>query len=307
MRPFAASTLISLAVTTHAFAAEIELDRTDRFAAPNGQLGAGISFVGDQKARAYAELAFTRAAESDDVLGTTIEDHTNGLNLLVGGAYRVLPALEIEAALPIAWTQYGGSASYLGQTQAESDGGFALLNLHLGVNYLRAERPWRLKVGGALEWGPWTNDFGRTARRAVRATHAAYGGEHLGLWAPEAFSVVAPARFEYGERLVVSGDAQLGLHFSTAGGDAELSIQLAPGVGYYATDVVLVGLRMPLTWVPTEGGDASTFFAIEPYGRFDLGSIFLDTSLVLNIDEPYGFAFDSGKFWALHFGGGGSF
>ena len=62
-----------------------------------------------------------------------------------------------------------------------------------------------------------------------------------------------------------------------------------------------------MTWIPTEGGDNSTFFAIEPYGRFDIGTLFLDTSLVLNVDEPYGFAFDSGKFWALHFGGGASF
>ena len=307
MRPFVAATLVSLAVTTRAFAAETELDRTDRFAAPTGQLGAGISFTGEQKGRAYAELAFARAAESVDAFGATMEDHINGLNLLVGGAYRVLPALEIEAMLPIAWAQYGQSTSYLGQTQSESDGGFALLNLHLGVNYLRAERPWRLKVGGAVEWGPWTNNFGQTARTAVVASHAAYGGEHFGLWFPEVFSIVAPGRFEYGERLVVSGDAQLGLHISTGGGDAELSIQLAPGVGYYATDVVLVGLRMPFTWVPTESGDLATYFALEPYGRFDLGSLFLDTSLTLNVDDPYGFAFDSGKFWALHFGGGASF
>jgi hypothetical protein len=307
MRPFAASTLILFAVTSQAFAAETVVDRTDRFAAPNGQLGAGITFTGEPKARAYAELAFTRAAASDDALGASVESHVNGLNLLLGGAYRVLPALEIEAMLPIAWAQYGTSLSYGGQSQSTSDGGFAVLNLHLGVNYLRAERPWRLKVGGALEWGPWTNNFGQTAVTAALATHAAYGGEHLGLWAPETFSIVAPARFEYGERLVVSGDAQLGLHFPTGGGDSELTIQLAPGVGYYATDVVLVGLRMPFTWIPTESGSNSTFFAIEPYGRFDLGTIFLDTSLVLNIDEPYGFAFDSGKFWALHFGGGATF
>jgi hypothetical protein len=307
MRTFAASTLISLAVTTQAFAAENDLDHTDRFAAPNGQLGAGISFSGDPKGRAYAELAFTRAAASEDALGATIESHINGLSLLLGGAYRVLPALEIEAMLPIAWAQYGTSLSALGQSQSTHDGGFAVLNFHIGASYLRAERPWRLKVGGALEWGPWTNDFGQTATVAVLATHAAYGGEHLGLWAPEAFSIVAPARFEYGERLVVSGDAQLGLHISTSGGDSDLSIQLAPGIGYYANNVVLVGLRTPLTWIPTESGTASTFFAVQPYGRFDLGAIFLDTSIVLNIDDPYGFAFDSGKFWALHFGGGGSF
>jgi hypothetical protein len=307
MRHFAASTLISLAIATPAFAAENEGELADRFAAPNGQLGAGISFIGDQKARAYGELAFAHSAASQGGPGGSIDNHVNGLNLLVGGAYRVLPALEIEAMLPIAWAQYGETVSFLGQSESTSDGGFAVLNLHVGVNYLRAERPWRLKVGGALEWGPWTNDFGLAAIVAVYATHAAYGGEHLGLWSPEAFSVVVPARFEYGERLVLSGDAQLGLRFPTDGQDSAFSIQLAPGLGYYATDTVLVGLRAPLTWIPTDSGSNSTFFALQPYGRFDFGSLFLDASLVLNIDEPYGFAFDSNKFWALHFGGGASF
>jgi hypothetical protein len=137
------------------------------------------------------------------------------------------------------------------------------------------------------------------------------GGEWLGLWAPEVFSIVAPGRIEYAlpsvPALVISGDVALALHIPTSGGDTELSIQLSPGVGYYATDTVLVGLRLPFTWIPTESGDTATLFAIQPYGRFEFGRAFLDASFVLNVDDPYGFGFDEGKYWAIRLGGGGSF
>jgi hypothetical protein len=57
----------------------------------------------------------------------------------------------------------------------------------------------------------------------------------------------------------------------------------------------------------TYEGISTTFFAMEPYGRFDFDNLFLATRFTLNIDDPYGFAFDSGKFCALHVGFGGTY
>jgi len=99
-----------------------------------------------------------------------------------------------------------------------------------------------------------------------------------------------------------------GLHVPTDGGDVEVSVQLSPGVGFYASETVLIGGRFPFAWYPTESGASSTFLAFEPYGRFDVSdSAFLNARFTLNLDEPLGFSFDDGRIWALHFGGGGTF
>jgi len=271
----------------------------ERFAAPNGQLGAGIWADPEQKARAFGELGFMRTGYSffnNDV-------HITSLSFLVGGGYKITPNLELQAMLPFAWANFAGGD--------QSESGFAFGNLHLGVSYLHFGGPLRVMVGGALEYGPWTGGYAADSTLAVLLGHPAMGGEGLGLWFPEVFSIVAPARIEYAfptiPALVLSGDVALGLHIPTGGGDTELTIQLSPGLGYYATDTVLVGMRLPFTVVPTESGGDATFFALQPYGRFEFGRAFLDASLVLNVDDPYGFAFDEGKYWALRLGGGGSF
>jgi hypothetical protein len=98
------------------------------------------------------------------------------------------------------------------------------------------------------------------------------------------------------------------VHIPTDGGDTELTIQLAPGMGFFASPTVLIGGRFPFVWIPTESGSDSTYFGFEPYVRFDVSeTAFLNARFTLNIDEPLGFSFDEGKIWSLHFGGGGTF
>lgn len=271
----------------------------ERFAAPNGQLGAGLWADPNQKARVFGELGFMSTGY--EFFGTDF--HITSLSFLVGGGYKLTHNLELEAMLPFAWAH----ASVGGDGNSAA----AFGNLHLGVSYFRFDGPLRFMAGGALQYGPWTNGIDGDSAAAVALGHPAMGGEWVGLWNAGYFTIFAPGRIEYAfpkvPALVLSGDAALGLHIPTDNGDTEFSIQLSPGIGYYATNTVLVGLRLPFTWVPTESGDSATFFAIQPYGRFDIGRGFLDASLVLNVDDPYGFAFDEGKFWAIRFGGGGSF
>jgi hypothetical protein len=280
---------------------------TGRFASPNGQLGAGLSFDPAQKGRAFVELAIMHQEQSQSVGGASLNAHLTSLTWVIGGAYKVLPNVELEAFLPMGWISFGETLTFPGQPdQSRSRGGTAIGNLHLGASYLLARDAWRLKVGGALEWGPWTSNLSTYPALALVEGNAARSGQDIGLWEPEEFSVVAPARFEYGDRLVGTGDAQLGLHFPTGGGDTDLSIQLAPGIGYYVTDMVLLGARLPFIWVPTSSGDnAQTAF--EPYARLDFDNAFVNTRFTLNLDEPLGFGFDSGKVWAWHVGGGGTF
>jgi hypothetical protein len=292
--------------------------RGDTFAAPNGQLGAGLSISRAEGLRAYGELGFYTEGDSESQTsgGFTIESSSRlwSVSAIVGGGYKIAPELEIEAMLPLAFFNYSFSTSFDGPgtefdtEDSDSMTEVAVGNLQLGVNYLRSEGPLRMKIGGALQYGLWTIDpsdeFGLTLGFAGYAR----GGQDISLWAPETLSLVTPSRVEYGGQAVFTGDGSLGLHVPTDGGDVEVSIQLAPGFGIYASETVLIGGRFPFAWYPTESGSGATFFAFEPYGRFDVSeSAFLNVRLTLNIDEPLGFSFDEGKIWALHFGGGGSF
>src|SRR5690606_31596750 len=113
-------------------------------------------------------------------------------------------------------------------------------------------------------------------------------------------------RFEYDalSQLALTMDAKLIGQIPTGGtpagaafvpsstGDPEMTLNLAPGAAYVG-DRVVAGARMPLWWLLTEGGENAQL-AIEPYVRVDLGPAFINSRFTLNLDNPYGFSFDSG-------------
>jgi len=294
------------------------LGRPDSFAAPNGQLGAGLSISRVEGFRAFGELGFytTGDSESESVGDVTVEVSARfwSFSAIVGGGYKIAPDLEIEALLPLAFFTYNFSASVdapgtaLDDEQSESMSEVGVGNLQIGVNYVKAFEPIRAKIGGAVQYGPWTIDPETEFGLALGTAYAARSGHDIGLWAPETLSFVTPSHVEYGDQLVLTGDGGLGLHIPTQGSDVELSVQLDPGVGYYASETVLVGARLPFVWFPTETGSSATYLALEPYGRFDVSdAAYLNARFTLNLDEPLGFSFDEGRIWALHLGGGGSF
>ncbi len=260
----------------------------------------------------YGELAFYTTGDTQE-LGGGNEFSTRiwSISAIVGGGYKIAPDLEIEALLPLAFVSYNQSIEGPDVADdSESETEVAVGNLQLGVNYVRGEGPLRMKIGGALMYGLWTIDPSDEFFITLLTAAAARGGHDLYLWAPETLSIVTPSRIEMdvAEKVVVSGDGQLGVHIPTDGGDTEVSIHLAPGIGFWASPTFLAGARLPFTWTPTESGSDSTFLSLEPFVRFDVSeSAFLNARFTLNIDEPLGFSFDEGKVWALHLGGGGTF
>jgi hypothetical protein len=284
----------------------------DRFAAPNGQLGAGLSVSRAEGLRLYGELGFYTTGDSEEEGDFEASYRLWSITAIVGGGYKIAPDLEIEAMLPLGFINFNSSVTGPApfEDQEESETEVAVGNLHLGVSYVRGEGPLRMKIGGALEYGLWTIDPSNEYALTLGFSAAARGGHDIGLWAPETLSAVTPTRIEMdvAPTVVVSGDGQLGLHIPTDGGDTEFSIHLAPGIGFWASPTTLLGARLPFTWIPTESGSDSTFLSFEPFVRFDLNeSAFLNARFTLNIDEPLGFSFDEGKVWALHIGGGGTF
>ena len=266
--------------------------RGDTFAAPNGQLGAGLSISKAEGFRLYGELGFFTEgdSESQSTGGITVESSARiwSVSAIVGGGYKIAPDLEIEALLPLAFYDYSSSYSVDGPgtdfdvDESDGDSGFGVGNLQLGVNYLRAQGPLRMKIGGALQYGLWTIDPSDDMSLSLAFGGVARGGQDLSLWAPEVLSLVTPSRVEYGGQVVFSGDGSLGLHVPTDGGDVEVSVQLAPGAGFYVSETVLLGGRFPFAWYPTESGSSATFLAFEPYGRFDVSdTAFLNARFTL--------------------------
>lgn len=276
----------------------------ESFASPNGQLGAGLTASPEQKGRAFVEMGFSRMGDTLSFGDTDVSIYHNTLSWIVGGGYKLTPELELVAMLPFAFGTFGASTA----SDSDSESGFALANAQIGVNYFSFGRPLRFVAGGAVQYGPWNHDYDQGGSIAILGGAYARGGQDLGLWAQDMLSIVTPARIEYMlDRLALGSDGSLGLHIPTDGGDMDFSIQVAPGLGYYVTPTTLVGLRVPFLWVPTESGSGSTQLAMEPYARFDFDSLFVATRFTLNIDEPLGFSFDGGRYWALHVGVGGSF
>lgn len=141
--------------------------------------------------------------------------------------------------------------------------------------------------------------------------HAAMlrGWKNLWLWAPEAVSAVL--HFDYFMRH----------HFGLVWG---LNLDVAPM--YYTSDEALLpdeGLQLAaqaelelaweLSWarfvlrasyvqLPLSDLDDKDQIAVEPELRFRFGDADLFFKFTVPIDEPAGFAFDSGKVWGAHIG-----
>ena len=83
-------------------------------------------------------------------------------------------------------------------------------------------------------------------------------------------------------------------------------MQMAAMMGYQATDWLRVGSRFSLVWIP-KFPEEQTQLAVEPFLRFGNDDAFGAIRVNINIDNPYGFSFDSRQVWGLRIGGGAAF
>lgn len=256
--------------------------------APSGRLGAGIGMASPGVGRAWLELSSFTGNDA------TILAPMFGFGVLA------TRNLEIEAAVPVVHIS-GGSESHT-----------AIGNVYAGLNYFQLDNPVRFKVGGgiALPTAPTSIDGGLTS--IIGAYPDAF--QQLYLRIPNALGIVVPARIEWGAAAVVSLDAELAALISTKKtgsfylrDDAELLATFAPGVGFRAGPPVLIGVRMPMFIMLTESQGDTDQVSIEPFVRAQIGTGFLSVRFTMPIDNPLGFAFDTGKFWGLHIGGGAAF
>ncbi|HEY6561107.1 MAG TPA: hypothetical protein VI072_27715 [Polyangiaceae bacterium] len=262
------------------------------FAAPSGFQGAGLG-MGDQRVRAWTEATFYTQEAVTTAAAT------------FGAGYRVSDSLELEALLPIAYsslkTLYTDDSA--GGVRSEREDALAVGNPYLGIGRVHLEGTLRYKAGLGVTLPIGTDEYPDAAAGAVTA--ATYGLQDLHLWYPHAMALAAPLRIEIGDPVVLGVDAMPVLFLFTSdvvSKDTEFFVQVAPGAGVYATDELLVGARLPVACSGDIGDGAQV--ALEPYARFDVGGGFLNARFTVNLDETLGFAFDTGKYWGAHLGGG---
>lgn len=295
--------LLVLLVTASAQAGE--------FTAPNGQLGAGLSTDAPEKVRLYGEGTFYLRSGTLGGGGIEVRRSEWAIPLMLGGGYRILPQLELEARLPIAIARVGVDVEDCGVPDCtQAAGSLTPGNLFLGANYLLEMDQFLFKVGGGIAFGPWSFDVNND--RSLALVYSAFTNlEEIYMFAPETVALVAPLRGEYRilPSLALTADTTFSLYIPASGGDAEFYAHLAPGAGYLMGPWILGG-RLPLFWGITDDNEAQ--FALEPFARYDFGNMFASTRFTLNLDDPLGFSFESNdgfggsKFWAWHFALGGT-
>jgi hypothetical protein len=263
----------------------------DRFSAPTGQLGANLSFNPDERFRTHAEVSYFTQG------GATT---THALGFAYGVGFKVAPTVEIEVALPVAGVFASG---------AVSGDQWGVGNLSIGANYFSPiGDQMRLKVGGAVAFGPWNQSNGTVTTEglvALTSGLATNGYQDLWLYWPGSVHIVVPARFELGDSVQFTADGSLDLAIPTLNADTELFVTLAPGVAFWATPKFALGARMPVQFVT--GTDAAQL-TLEPFLRLNVGEkAFLSTRFTMHLDDNLGFSFDTGGLWGLHLAVGGSF
>lgn len=145
-----------------------------------------------------------------------------------------------------------------------------------------------------------------TAALAYDGALLANGLMNPWLWAPETLSFAIPGRLEkrIGGNILVGGDLAFAVLIPTGDreGDTDVFMQSAGEFGYAAGPGTF-GARLQGGWIVTADGD-NFQLSVEPFARFDFGRAFAQARFTLNLDEPGGFAFDDGRYWGLHVGGG---
>ena len=293
-----------------------------------GDSTADMEVVGDRTYQGgwWGDLGFYTGDETPDgaeALGAPATTATL-IAPVFGGTYKL-------ANLPLAFEARAGLVvAFLSAEGADTLSTVRLTNPLLAAYW--ADRFGRVDVQAGLGFGLPVASIrdGSLEDAAVDAsayflTAGANGLWDFYQWLPDRFTLLIPASVEarVGAHLVLG--AQMGLHilFSTAGdtttteggvtvttsgGDTESIFQLGGEVAYRSRST-RTGLVLRVVDMLSGGDGDNTQFSVEPYLRFELAPGFFRIALTVNLDEPFGFSFESGpsKLWCLHVGGGTQF
>jgi len=212
---------------------------------------------------------------------------------------------------------WGMSYANVDLDDADPDNSFRVGNPYLAFHYQGKKGQFSYRVGAgvtapAASLPDDINDR-NTAASAYDLAAGLRGNTMFWLWDPHTVSVIVPIAFE---RRKPSGflwgayldtGALIKLNDKNARtSKTDFLMQMVAMMGYQATDWLRVGSRFSLVLIP-KYRERSTQLAVEPYLRFGRENAFGAIRLNINLDEPFGFSFDSRKVWGLRIAGGASF
>jgi hypothetical protein len=212
---------------------------------------------------------------------------------------------------------WGMSYANVDLDDADPDNSFRVGNPYLAFHYQGKKGQFSYRVGAgvtapAASLPDDINDR-NTAASAYDLAAGLRGNTMFWLWDPHTVSVIVPIAFE---RRKPSGflwgayldtGALIKLNDKNARtSKTDFLMQMVAMMGYQATDWLRVGSRFSLVLIP-KYRERDTQLAVEPYLRFGRENAFGAIRLNINLDEPFGFSFDSRKVWGLRIAGGASF
>lgn len=262
-------------------------------------LGSGVDARRrNQSGRLWLENAFHFRSIDD---GNLI-----GISPAIGAEYRFTPAVIAEAL-------FGVSGAILSPDMGDSDNSFRPGNPFLGVYYTGGTGQatwigWRVGGGAAFPVASLPEDDGTDPGGLFAAIFATLystgmrGGRDFWLWLPDSFGLVLPSG-----RLTIQNEhieAAVELEIATlldtgdrAPGDERdtlVLLQAIGEIGYRASPDVTLGVRLSgvnqVSGAPPDSDKFQSAADLFVRGRTD--SAFLELDFTMNLDNPYGFAFD---------------
>jgi len=262
----------------------------------------------------WGELGFfTGTLGTVGPLGMVVESRATEISPMIEGYFGVTDAIELSFQWGFLFVDHDVSAAGV----SEDDSAFALGNPAVSAFY-RVEMDTavlRLGVGLALPVADLEEDGTPSATRVIGygVAQGMRGLWDMWLWASDRLTVAVPQlRLDsLSQDLVWAVEGGMGLMIDTSDDDRDLEVPLQAAVegGARLGRSFVIGGRFQVVWIPTlDGEDADRLqMAIEPFARVELENAFLYAKLTLNLDEPFGFAFDDHGVWGLHIGGGTRF
>lgn len=214
------------------------------------------------------------------------QEAVTGFPLMVGLDLSLSRATELEVIVPIGLVNFAG----------EGGGGAGFGSVFLGLHVHDARSRWTLGVGLPNA----SSDGGELFIASLM-----HGTQDIHLWSPDTLSLVGRLRNEFGSTITLAFDVAGMFLIPTADRavrDEELVLQPAGELSVQVTPLTSIGTRLALVWVPTSDSADDAQLSLGPFIMSDFSGSLLSLQLLMNLDEPYGFAFDEGGYWGLFLG-----
>ncbi len=212
---------------------------------------------------------------------------------------------------------WGMSYANVDREDADPDNAFRIGNPYVAFHYQGKKGQWSYRIGAGvgIPAASLPDDINDqvTAASAYFLAAAIRGNTQFWLWDPHTVSVIVPFAVERRKPIGFLWGVYLdtGVLIKLNDKNARTSktdflMQMVGMLGYQATDWLRVGSRFSLVLIP-KFTEFKTQVAIEPYLRFGNDNAFGAIRVNVNLDNPWGFAFDSRQVWGLRLAGGAAF